>query len=238
MSKVLWHTINIQIPDTMINISKSGKLLIKSPLTKTGNLSKSNHESSIIVTTNHNISKPRIISEGIEQDEAELRRRQNQLGVIKKRLSKLPNKPKTTKAQFIAKAKAHIAHKLKKNNIIKLKKTPNIENIVNEIQSYVAKAPKFRIKKNQPIEEDEWYKAIKENELNQHQDEEGGKEIDDLISEVKQMLINNKYKFNGQIHNYIINELVKMGFGRANSTDFIREYIGSLNKKNKVEFFN
>ena len=33
MSQTLWHTVNIQIPDKMLNISKTGKVTIKNHLT-------------------------------------------------------------------------------------------------------------------------------------------------------------------------------------------------------------
>ena len=49
MSKPLWHTISIQIPDKMINISKNGRMSIKSSSTKKGNISRSNDEPSIII---------------------------------------------------------------------------------------------------------------------------------------------------------------------------------------------
>ena len=112
MSSILWHTINIQIPDKMLNISKTGKVTMKKPLTKTGNIARSNKEPSIIITTNHHIEQPQIINKGDQVNVAEIRTRQNKLKVIKDRLKQLPNKPKISKAEFVAKAKAKVAHRV------------------------------------------------------------------------------------------------------------------------------
>ena len=42
MSKTLWHTIQIQVPKEMVELTKSGKVSVKKTLTKTLNISKSN----------------------------------------------------------------------------------------------------------------------------------------------------------------------------------------------------
>ena len=97
MSQTLWHTINIQIPDKMLNISKTGKVTIKKPLTKTGNLSKSNKEPSIIITTNHNIQQPQIINNGERVNEAEIRTQQLKLKAKAKEVSTLKPKIKLRK---------------------------------------------------------------------------------------------------------------------------------------------
>ena len=97
MSQTLWHTINIQIPDKMLNISKTGKVTIKKPLTKTGNLSKSNKEPSIIIATNHNIQQPQIINKGERVNEAEIRKQQLKLKAKAKEVSTLKPKIKLRK---------------------------------------------------------------------------------------------------------------------------------------------
>ena len=112
MSKVLWHTINIQIPDKMINVSKTGKMTMKQSLTKKGNISKSNNESSVVIKMNPNINKPIIKESGKVENVEAIKLRQKKLKIIKDRLIKLHNKPKTTKAEFVSKAKAKVAPKI------------------------------------------------------------------------------------------------------------------------------
>ncbi len=41
MSKTLWHTIQIQVPKEMVELTKSGKVSVKKTLTKTLNISRS-----------------------------------------------------------------------------------------------------------------------------------------------------------------------------------------------------
>ena len=120
MSKVLWHTINIQIPDKMINVSKTGKMTIKKSLTTKGNISKSNNEPSVIIKTNSTIDKPIIKEYGKLENVEAIKLRQKKLKVIKDRLIKLPNKPKITKAEFVSKAKAKVALNLTSNQLKKL----------------------------------------------------------------------------------------------------------------------
>ena len=112
MSKVLWHTINIQIPDKMINVSKTGKMTIKKSLTTKGNISKSNNEPSVIIKTNSTIVKPIIKESGKLENVEAIKLRHKKLKVIKDRLIKLPNKPKITKAEFVSKAKDKVAPKI------------------------------------------------------------------------------------------------------------------------------
>ena len=109
MNQTLWHTVNIQIPDKMLNISKTGKVMIKKPLTKTGMLSKSNHEPSIIITTNSHINEPKIIDDGEHVNEVDIRKRQLKLKAIKNKLSTLPNKPKISKKDFVEMVKKKLA---------------------------------------------------------------------------------------------------------------------------------
>ena len=79
MSKVLWHTINIQIPDKMINVSKTGKMTIKQSLTTKGNISKSNNEPSVIIKTNSTIDKPIIKEYGKLENVEAIKLRQKKL---------------------------------------------------------------------------------------------------------------------------------------------------------------
>ena len=44
MSKTLWHTIKLEVPKEMVNITKNDKVVVKNTLTKSNNISKSNKE--------------------------------------------------------------------------------------------------------------------------------------------------------------------------------------------------
>jgi hypothetical protein len=72
MSKTLWNTIKIEVPNEMVNITKKDKVTIKKSLTKTNNISKSNKEPSIKIIPG-NVNKPKIISDGKEWNIEELK---------------------------------------------------------------------------------------------------------------------------------------------------------------------
>ncbi len=50
-SKTLWHTIKLEVPKEMVNITKNDKVVVKKTLTKTNNISKTNKEPSIKIIT-------------------------------------------------------------------------------------------------------------------------------------------------------------------------------------------
>jgi len=72
MSKTLWNTIKIQVPEEMVNITKKDKITVKKSLTKTNNVSKANKEPSIKIIPG-NVNKPKIISDGKEWNIEELK---------------------------------------------------------------------------------------------------------------------------------------------------------------------
>ena len=72
MSKTLWHTIKLEVPKEMINITKNDKVVVKKALTKTNNISKSNNEPSIKIIPG-NTNKPKIINDGKEWNIEELK---------------------------------------------------------------------------------------------------------------------------------------------------------------------
>ena len=94
---------------------------IKPCLTKKGNVSKSNNEPSIIIKSNSTIDKPIIKDSGQLENVEAIKTRQKKLKVIKDKLTKLPNKHKTTKEEFVAKVKAIVAPKIQANKEKKLK---------------------------------------------------------------------------------------------------------------------
>ena len=71
MSKTLWHTIKLEVPKEMVNITKNDKVVVKKSLTKTNNISKSNKEPSIKIIPG-DTNKPKIISDGKEWNIEEL----------------------------------------------------------------------------------------------------------------------------------------------------------------------
>jgi hypothetical protein len=72
MSKTLWHTIKIEVPKEMVNLTKKDKVVVKKSLTKTNNISKSNKEPSIKIIPG-DTNKPKIISDGKEWNIEELK---------------------------------------------------------------------------------------------------------------------------------------------------------------------
>ncbi len=83
--KVLWHTINIQIPDKMLNVSKTGTMTTRQSVTKTGNISKSNSEPYVIIKTKYTIDKPIIKDSGKVENVEAIKLRQEKLNLIRGR---------------------------------------------------------------------------------------------------------------------------------------------------------
>jgi len=82
MSKTLWHTIKIEVPKEMVNITKNDKVVVKKTLTKTNNISKANKEPSIKIIPG-DTNKPKIIDNGKEWNIEELKfkmKKANELG--------------------------------------------------------------------------------------------------------------------------------------------------------------
>ena len=72
MSKTLWHTIKLEVPKEMVNITKNDKVVVKKSLTKTNNISKANKEPSIKIIPG-DTNKPKIIDNGKEWNIEELK---------------------------------------------------------------------------------------------------------------------------------------------------------------------
>jgi hypothetical protein len=84
MSKTLWHTIKLEVPKDMVNITKNDKVVVKKSLTKTNIIllkpTKTNHllkqisnkEPSISIIPG-NTNKPKIIDNGKEWNIEELK---------------------------------------------------------------------------------------------------------------------------------------------------------------------
>ena len=136
--KVLWNSIQIQVPDQMFNITKTGKLSIRNTLTSTKNPSKSEKFSSVQLIP-ANIDEPKIINKGKKYNYEELQER-----LIKaKQLSlKYKNsdifKKSANKEETAQKLKGYVIH-LQKN--ISNKKQKAIQNefkkLVNDIDKKI-----------------------------------------------------------------------------------------------------
>ncbi len=73
MSKTLWHTIKLEVPKEVVNITKNDKVVVKKSLTKTNNISKANKEPSIKIIPGDTTNKPKIIDDGKEWNIEELK---------------------------------------------------------------------------------------------------------------------------------------------------------------------
>ena len=62
--KILWSSVLIKVPSEFISVNNKGKILIKPPLTKKNNISKSNGKPSIKIITDNNIDKVEILEQG------------------------------------------------------------------------------------------------------------------------------------------------------------------------------
>lgn len=84
MSKTLWHTITIKVPEEMVEFTKIGKVSVKKTLTKTMNISKSQKVPSIKLIPAR-ITQPEIVNEGKQWDVNELRQRMKKSQALAKK---------------------------------------------------------------------------------------------------------------------------------------------------------
>ena len=125
MSKTLWHTIKLEVPKEMVNITKNDKVVVKKSLTKTNNISKANKEPSIKIIPG-DTNKPKIISDGKEWNIEELKLKMKKAKDLRKK-----NQGKEYKKQ-IPKDKAAniIADKI--NEFGKMNKKRKIQEEISE----------------------------------------------------------------------------------------------------------
>ena len=84
MSKTLWHTIQIQVPREMVELTKSGKVSLKKTLTKTLNISRSQKTPAIkLIPSNDN--KPHIVNDGKEWNVDVLKERMAKARAMRKK---------------------------------------------------------------------------------------------------------------------------------------------------------
>ena len=142
MSKTLWHTITLEVPKTMVNITKNDKVVVKKTLTKTKNISKANKEPSIKIIPG-DTNKPKIISDGKEWNIEELKlkmKKSKELG--KKNEGKEYKKEMTKdKAAKIITNEINSRAKLNRANMylqLKNKSLEELKLIFKRVMQYVA----------------------------------------------------------------------------------------------------
>ncbi len=72
MSKTLWHTMKLEVPKEMVNITKNDKVVLEKSLTKKNDISKANKKPSVKIIPGYT-NKPKIISDGKEWNIEELK---------------------------------------------------------------------------------------------------------------------------------------------------------------------
>jgi len=142
MSKTLWHTITLEVPKTMVNITKNDKVVVKKTLTKTNNISKANKEPSIKIIPG-DTNKPKIISDGKEWNIEELKIRMKKSKELGKKNEGKEYKKEMTrdKAAKIITNEINSRAKLNRANMylqLKNKSLEELKLIFKRVMQYVA----------------------------------------------------------------------------------------------------
>ena len=137
MSKTLWHTIKIEVPKEMVNITNKDKVVVKKSLTKTNSISKSNKEPSIKIIPG-DTNKPRIISDGKEWNVEELKIKMKKAKELGKKNEGKEYKKQMTKDKAAKVITKEINSRAKSNEIEKIKKYSRnqLEIIIKKIVGY------------------------------------------------------------------------------------------------------
>jgi hypothetical protein len=135
MSKTLWHTIQIQVPKEMVELTKSGKVSVKKTLTKTLNISRSQKTPAIKLIPS-NVNKPQIVNDGKEWNIDVLKER-----MAKARAMRKKNANKNVFEPEIKKMNPALETKIikKSRELGEAKNSPVIQKILaqlNEIKQY------------------------------------------------------------------------------------------------------
>jgi len=84
MNKTLWNTVSIQIPEEMVDITKTGKVTIKKTLTKTANISRSQKTPAIKFMPSED-NQIHILNKGKVWDIEDLRKRTDKARALMKK---------------------------------------------------------------------------------------------------------------------------------------------------------
>jgi len=189
--KVLWNSIQIQVPDQMFNITKTGKLSIRNTLTSTKNPSKSEKFSSVQLIP-ANIDEPKIINKGKKYNYEELQERlikAKQLS-LKYKNSDIFKKP-ANKEDMSIKLKGYVINLQKTVSDKKQKAIQNeFKKLVNDIEKKINEIETKKLsgeevaKKLDIIEKyDEETKEIKLDMIKEYEKEL--KELDDIKPSIR-----------------------------------------------------
>ena len=147
MSKTLWHTIKIQVPQEMVEITKAGRVSVKKTLTKTMNISKSNKQPSIELLP-ADVTKPQILNDGKEWDVNTLKQRIKKSNELRKKNIKQKEVSTIDKiVKFIQNKKANQVKKELHNK----QADDFFEANKNNIENQFAKSLKTFVQENQKM---------------------------------------------------------------------------------------
>jgi hypothetical protein len=190
MSKVLYHTITIKVPEKQLFIGKNGNVTIVPSLTKTNAITKRLGIPSIILKKDEHILHPEIIEDGDQVNEKDIRDRQKKLKEIKKKLDILPNKKIITKDKL-----KYALSSIKKNQIKNTLNKLNVDkyNIYSKKKEELYKplSPKEIKKIENLIKKSESEKKKYEKEIKNLN--EGRKDINELLKKEKRENIIKSY---------------------------------------------
>ena len=183
MSKTLWHTIKLEVPKEMVNITKNDKVVVKKSLTenkaKKYNISKANNEPSIKIIPS-DTNKAKIIDNGKEWNIEELKLKMKKAKDLGKKNEGKEYKKEMTKdkaAKIITKEINSRAKLNTANSYLQTKKEK--EEFIETIKSYSRNELEIIIKKIQGYKNniDYFYSANRTLNLNDFTKEQLIKQI-------------------------------------------------------------
>ena len=133
MSKTLWHTIQIQVPKEMVELTKSGKVSVKKTLTKKLNISRSQKTPAIKLIPS-DVNKPHIVNDGKEWDVNVLKERMAKARAMrKKNANKNIFEPVVKRMVNLNKFEGNIIKRAKELGAMKKQINNGIELSLNEV---------------------------------------------------------------------------------------------------------
>ena len=197
MSKTLWHTIKLEVPKEMVNITKNDKVVVKKSLTKTNNISKSNKEPSIKIIPG-DTNKPKIISDGKEWNIEELKIKMKKAKELGKKNEGKEYKKVMTKDKAAKIITNEIKSRAKLNQADSyLKKKKKKEDFIEKINNYSRNQLEIILKKIVGYKNDVDYFNSSNNKgathtinLEKYTNEDLIKQIQNLKENYKPMTIN------------------------------------------------
>ena len=103
-NKILWSTLTIKVPPTMVNITKKGKVTVGNTLTRTNNISKREKMPSIRLLPSED-NRPHIIANGKEWNVNELKARMKMANTLATKNKKV--RQEQVLGAFVGRMKPH-----------------------------------------------------------------------------------------------------------------------------------